>query len=326
MNLLLLSEYIQLKIFSNVDSKSLFNVKLTCRRFYLIIEKNIHKMKRPKLCYIKLISNHINYIKKPIRIQYKICNQSEETFCYHSSVHDRKVCFVDMVEYEKFLYNCDLTMLCHIQLDYHENTDFIKLFNNCYDGNEYVESVVINNSAKISKRNNRDILNFIYKVKNTNSMVLKKVILNNQIHENYEFPVFSKLKYLQIEQIGNHCCITRNSILSLINNSKNEFTLNFISNNINFVKEISRCFADNVGSHTKYICAEKSFEVILCLHKNFTLSRSSFFKNILENNNFSVENTNIENFDCVYIGRKKCCFSSTSSLIELRFCIFNIYV
>uniref|UniRef100_A0A0N5BI58 F-box domain-containing protein n=1 Tax=Strongyloides papillosus TaxID=174720 RepID=A0A0N5BI58_STREA len=120
LNLLSLPDNFKLKIFKELDWKTLKNLKLVCRDFCFIIEKNIQCLDKPKSC-LEIFYNQY----RPFRVGYDL-KGSENTWTFQTS---KVVEFSNDCEYENFLKNKDFTRINHLFIENVANEGFIRLYN-----------------------------------------------------------------------------------------------------------------------------------------------------------------------------------------------------
>uniref|UniRef100_A0A0N5BKH7 F-box domain-containing protein n=1 Tax=Strongyloides papillosus TaxID=174720 RepID=A0A0N5BKH7_STREA len=220
MDLLSLPDNFKLQILKKLDWKSLKNLKLVCRDFYFIIEKNIQFLDRPKVEHLE-----ISYDKyRPLRVRYDLKDSGNTSFETSKMVEFGNAC-----EYEDFLRNKDFTGIKRLVLNTVTNPELIILsddsdtrrefsklnfYTSISNGTSYFEfpQITILSTKKLVIPYNGNLLGMqslrklgIFEV-NKLSLVLKKIIMDvitgNPMLE-YENTSIVDTKRLHV-QIANH--------------------------------------------------------------------------------------------------------------------------
>uniref|UniRef100_A0A0N5CG63 F-box domain-containing protein n=1 Tax=Strongyloides papillosus TaxID=174720 RepID=A0A0N5CG63_STREA len=120
-NLLSLPDKSKLKIFKELDWRTLKNLKLVCRDFCFIIEKNIQCLDKPRVDYLQIFYNEC----RPFRVEHDL-KECESTWTLETPI---VVEFGDDCEFGKFLKNRNFTRINNLFLRNVANGGFIRLRN-----------------------------------------------------------------------------------------------------------------------------------------------------------------------------------------------------
>uniref|UniRef100_A0A0K0FGR1 F-box domain-containing protein n=1 Tax=Strongyloides venezuelensis TaxID=75913 RepID=A0A0K0FGR1_STRVS len=129
MDLLSLPDEFKLQIFKKLNWNILKNVKLVCKNFYLLIEKNIQSLDRPKANSVSICYKE----DKISRVDYSLI-VTEDTFLREPT---KRVDFGNDDNYEKFLKNIDFTEIKHLCLRNHSSKEFISVRYYCKFGSDF---------------------------------------------------------------------------------------------------------------------------------------------------------------------------------------------
>uniref|UniRef100_A0A0K0G470 F-box domain-containing protein n=1 Tax=Strongyloides venezuelensis TaxID=75913 RepID=A0A0K0G470_STRVS len=158
-DLLSLPDHLTLQILKELDWKSLMNLKLVCRDFYFLIEKNIGNLDRPKISSLKI--NFDNGEIQHLHYQFK----TSDSFNFESEwkhyvpkdeeQYNRFLKERDFTEIEKlsFFYNEINERVWVSELNQHENEFYGYLFN-IYEDN--YDNVIEMSDITIEMSSNRD--------------------------------------------------------------------------------------------------------------------------------------------------------------------------
>uniref|UniRef100_A0A0K0EVS4 F-box domain-containing protein n=1 Tax=Strongyloides venezuelensis TaxID=75913 RepID=A0A0K0EVS4_STRVS len=134
-NFLSLSDIFKLQILKELDWKSLMNLKLVCRNFYFLIEKNIEHMDRPKVRELKVVCRHgeVRFLDYIIKKHSYLFIEPQDVICF----------FKSKKQYDRFLKERDFTEI--------EKLELFKEWTYCpanegykYIRNEYIEIMEVN--------------------------------------------------------------------------------------------------------------------------------------------------------------------------------------
>uniref|UniRef100_A0A0N5BUW2 F-box domain-containing protein n=1 Tax=Strongyloides papillosus TaxID=174720 RepID=A0A0N5BUW2_STREA len=129
LDLLFLPDDFKIQIFKKLDWRSLKNLKLVCKNFCLLIEKNTQSLDRPKVYSLAIVHDGIKISK----VEYKFIF-TEDTW---GSTNSKVIEFGNDDEYEKFLKNINFTKIKQLRLKNLLNKECISVRDNSKFGSDF---------------------------------------------------------------------------------------------------------------------------------------------------------------------------------------------
>uniref|UniRef100_A0A0N5BQE1 F-box domain-containing protein n=1 Tax=Strongyloides papillosus TaxID=174720 RepID=A0A0N5BQE1_STREA len=322
MELLSLPKHLQLDIFSNVDWKSIINVKSVCKELNILIEQNIQRLQRPKIYFMDIDYGRQINSSSEIIVSYAICRDEQENGTnYNFRRETKKIFFSNLNSYEDFLRKNDFSRLNQLCFDIDKNTEVVRLFNNYFNGGEHLKDVNFYDYGGEERRDANDVLEFIHKTRNTEYMSLVLNFPNQEMPKNFVFPVMNSLNRLYIEEKNGTKFMTKEIMRGIINNSGDNFALAISFQDEGIYSDVAGYFIRKVSTSMDNKCIGESStpRVIFYVTKPLSFGDVRFFRSLFERYYFIFNHTFFSSTEHEFTGHKECHWCGSYHAVKFYF-------
>uniref|UniRef100_A0A0N5BQE0 F-box domain-containing protein n=1 Tax=Strongyloides papillosus TaxID=174720 RepID=A0A0N5BQE0_STREA len=307
-DLSILPDYLWVNIFKYVGWKDLVNVRLTCKKFDVIVHNKDRYMQKAKLCFLDVnFLPHLNS-EEEIRITYKICNESYGQNCvHHDRVGKKSLCYTNLEDYRNFLRGCDYTKLYQLSFGLYKDTNALKLFNEYYTPGDDLKYVFLEDYCDRVRKDPIEILNFISNIRDTEYMNITLNFENGNLPKDFKFPAMRSLKKFCLFENNGTNFVTPEMAIHLIHNSKDGCIFNLHLNNENLYEDITESLFRRCPSRYANGCRCRSYTLRFYRRSPFTDADRRFYDNhFVRNNYFHLYYADEQFSQYNFVGSKEC--------------------